>query len=105
MFPSAAQTSAKSTQTLDFSYCFAEHNQCSETCTVKLIRGKKIELGAYIKVYWKNQLITEGYILKHVSGTVYILKNKKDAANREVCGGCCGGAFEIRLAKKQVWGC
>jgi hypothetical protein len=89
----------------DYSLCEAENGQCMRTCKVELVIGTQIKTGSYIKVYCDDNLITEGYILKHVSGNIFILKSKKDASNPEICGGCCGDAYSIDIKKKQVWGC
>jgi len=100
-----AQTNKMYNQTLTYSLCEAEYGICKQKCSVKLINGAKIDIGSYIKVYFENEILTEGYILKHVSGSIFILKNKKEAQDPEVCGGCCGGAYEIIISKKQIWGC
>jgi len=100
-----AQTNKLYNKTFTYSLCEAEYGICKNTCKVKLIKGDKISIGSYIKVYFGDEIITEGYILKHVSGSIFILKNKKEAYDPEVCGGCCGGAYEIDISKKQVWGC
>jgi hypothetical protein len=88
-----------------YSFCQEENGLCNQKCTVELVSGDKIALGSYVKVYIGNELLEEGYILKHVSGSIFILKNKEDANDPEICGGCCGGAIEINIAKKQIWGC
>lgn len=92
-------------KTILFSYCTSENGQCLKKCSVVLISGSEVAIGSYVKVYLDKELITEGYILKHVSGSIFILKNKADAKNPEICGGCCGGAYEINITKKQLWGC
>ena len=88
-----------------YSYCEREFDQCMKKCTVVLNSGSTITMGSYVKVYIGKELITEGYILKHMSSKIFILKNKSDAKNPEVCGGCCGEAYEINYNKKQIWGC
>jgi len=95
----------KSSQPITFLLCEAEHGTCLRTCTIKLIKGATLTIGSYIKVFEGNTLVTEGYILKHISGHIYILKDKKEANDPDVCGGCCGGAYEIKISKKQIWGC
>ncbi|MFN9114612.1 MAG: hypothetical protein ACK5XN_31505 [Bacteroidota bacterium] len=100
---STAQSKIKIKET--YSYCEGEYDRCIQKCTVHLVSGSKIALGSYVKVYLGKDLITEGYILKHVSGSIFILKDKKDAKDPEVCGGCCGGAYSIIISKKQIWGC
>ena len=88
-----------------YSLCEAEFGSCSQKCTIQLIKGDRIAMGSYIKVIFKKGVLTEGYILKHVSGSIFILKNKADANNPEICGSCCGGAYEIDIAHKQILGC
>jgi hypothetical protein len=92
-------------KTSSYSLCQSEYDICDKECTIVLVKGEKIALGSYIKVIYDGELITEGYILKHISGSIYILKNKKDANDPEICGGCCGGAYEIKISTKEVWGC
>ena len=36
---------------------------------------------------------------------IFILKEKKEALDPNICGGCCGEAYEINISKKQIWGC
>lgn len=100
-----AQKSNKPSRSFTYSLCEAEFGFCKQKCTVKLIKGDKIAIGSYIKVYFQGELLTEGYILKHMSGNIYILKDKKDVSNPEICGGCCGSAYDINISKKQIWGC
>jgi hypothetical protein len=88
-----------------FDLCEAESGLCQRKCKVEVVKGNKLELGSYIKVYIDKALITEGYILKHVSGQVFILISKQDASNPDVCGGCCGETYSIDIKKKQIWGC
>ena len=92
-------------QSSEYSLCEAESGSCRNKCTVVLTKGEKVEIGSHIKVVQKGKTITEGYILKHISGSIFILKNKKDANDPEVCGGCCGEAYEINIAKKEIWTC
>lgn len=100
-----AQHKSKAPRSYTYSLCEAEFGFCKQKCTVKLIKGDKIAIGSYIKVYFQGELLTEGYILKHLSGNIYILKDKKDVSNPEICGGCCGSAYDINIPKKQIWGC
>jgi hypothetical protein len=100
-----AQTKSSETVKATYSLCEAEFNKCNNTCTVELLKGRKIQMGSYVKVFFNNQLVTEGYILKHMDGSIYILKNKKDVNDPSICGGCCGTAYSINIAKKQIWGC
>jgi hypothetical protein len=100
-----AQTNKISNQSFAYSLCQAEYGKCPNKCSVKLIMGDKIAIESYIKVYAGDELITEGYILEHMSGSIFILKDKKEALDPDVCGGCCGGAYEININKKQIWGC
>ena len=103
---SISQTQKQPIQNISYSYCESENGQCLKKCSIKIISGSKITYGSYIKVYIGKELITEGYVLKHVSGEVFILKDKKDAKNRDIIGGCADdGTFSIDLNKKQVWGC
>ena len=88
-----------------FDLCEAENGLCQKKCKVEVVKGNKLELGSYIKVYLDKELITEGYILKHMNGGILILKSKKDALDPNVCGGCCGEAYMIDIKKKQIWGC
>ena len=88
-----------------YKFCQAETGTCLRKCKVKLIKGDRIQLGSYIQVFDGKEKVTEGYILQHIDGNIYILKNKRDAQNPEICGGCCGGAFEINMKKKEIWGC
>lgn len=97
--------STKQNKSFNFSYCESESGRCAQKCTVVLTSGSELKMGSYIKVYMDKELITEGYILKHVRGSIYILKDKSDAKNPEVCGGCCGDALSIDISKKQIWGC
>ena len=92
-------------KSFDYSLCEAEFGGCRQKCKVVLTKGEKVEIGSYIKVIYKGNTMTEGYILKHTSGSIFILKNKKDAGDPEICGGCCGEAFEINIAKKEIWTC
>lgn len=92
-------------KTVTYSLCEAEFGRCMRKCSVVLVSGSSIAMGSYVKVFTGKELITEGYILKHVSGSIFILKNKADAKDPEVCGGCCGGAYSIDFSKKQIWGC
>ena len=100
-----AQTNKAANKVFTYSLCEGEYNKCQKKCSVKLIKGDKIAIGSYIIVYNGKDIITEGYILKHMSGSIFILKEKKDAQDPDVCGGCCGGAYEIIISKKQIWGC
>jgi len=100
-----AETKKVNNKTFTYYLCEAEYGICKNTCKVKLIKGDKISIGSYIKVYFQDIIITEGYILKHVSGSIFILKNKNEAYDPEICGGCCGGAYEIDISNKSVWGC
>ena len=88
-----------------FSFCEAEYGKCMKKCTVTVIGGSNLALGSYVKIYIGKDLIGEGYVLKHKSGDIFILKNKKDATNPEIYGGCADGILEIKLDKKQIWGC
>lgn len=101
-----AQTNKSSNQVL-FTYdlCEAEFGNCKNKCSVQLIKGDRVDIGSYIKVFFGSELLTEGYILKHESGSVFILKDKNQAQDPDVCGGCCGEAYEIRIAAKEIWGC
>ncbi|MFM7233044.1 MAG: hypothetical protein ACKOZM_00545, partial [Flavobacteriales bacterium] len=92
-------------KSFDYSLCEAEFGGCRQKCKVVLTEGDKVEIGSYVKVIYKGKTMTEGYILKHTSGSIFILKNKKDAKDPEVCGGCCGEAYEINIAKKEIWTC
>jgi hypothetical protein len=92
-------------KSFDYSLCEAEFGGCRQKCKVVLTKGEKVEIGSYVKVIYKGDTMTEGYILKHTSGSIFILKNKKDAGNPEICGGCCGEALEINIAKKEIWTC
>lgn len=95
----------QSPESFTFDYCEAESHLCQEKCRVELKEGKKLKLGSYIKVHSDKKLITEGYILKHIDGSILILKSRQDASNPDIGGGCKGPAFSIDLDKKQVWGC
>ena len=97
-----AQTNKISNQSIVYSLCQAEYGKCPDKCSIELITGDKIAIGSYIKVYAGDEIITEGYILKHISGIIFILKDKKEALDPDVCGGCCGGAYEINITKKQA---
>lgn len=88
-----------------FSFCEAEYGKCMKKCTVTVIGGSNLALGSYVKIYIGKDLIGEGYVLKHKSGDIFILKNKKDATNPDIYGGCADGILEIKLDKKQIWGC
>lgn len=101
----STKANEKSSQPITFSLCQAEFGTCPSTCTIKLIKGVTLTIGSYIKVFKGNTHVTEGYILKHISGHIYILKDKKEANDPDVCGGCCGAAYEIKISKKQIWGC
>ncbi len=92
-------------QTLTYSLCEQEFDRCQKKCSVKLIKGNAVAIGSYIKVFHGKELVTQGYIMRHVSGSIYILENKKDALDPSVCGGCCGDVYEINITKKQIWGC
>jgi hypothetical protein len=98
-------THSRKTETLEFSYCEAEYNRCTGTCQVQLQKGKKLGLGSYVKVIHEGRVIDEGYVLKHVNGSVFILKKKSDAKNPELCGGCCDGTLSIDIEARQIWGC
>ena len=100
-----AQTNNVATQVFTYSLCEAEFGKCLNKCSVQLIKGDRIELGSYIKVYFRSEVLTEGYILKHVSGSIFILKDKSKAQDADVCGGCCGEAYEISISAKEIWGC
>lgn len=105
---SNAQSNAKVISSAVFSLCESEFGACmsDKKCRVDLVSGATISLGSYIKVYYQGDLLVEGYILKHISGKVYILLRKEDAKNPEIHGGCSGGgAYEIFISKKQIWGC
>jgi len=104
LFSFKAPTKLKSAPVV-YSLCEAEFNRCDQKCTVQLIKGDRFAMGSYIKVFLKKSVLTEGYILKHVSGSIFILKDKADANNPEICGSCCGGAYEIDIAHKQILGC
>ena len=88
-----------------FSFCEAEFGKCMKKCTVTVIGGSNLALGSYVKIYIGKDLIGEGYVLKHKSGDTFILKNKKDATNPDIYGGCADGILEINLKGKQIWGC
>jgi hypothetical protein len=89
-----------------FSFCEAEYGKCMKKCTVTVIGGSNLGLGSYIKVFIGKDLIGEGYVLKHKSGDIFILKNKKDVNNPEIHGGCADdGNLQINLNKKEIWGC
>ena len=100
-----AQTNKTANQAFTYSLCEQEYGKCTKKCSVQLIMGDKIAIGSYIKVSLGDEIITEGYILKHVSGMIFILKDKKEALDPNICGGCCGEAYEINISKKQIWGC
>ncbi len=102
-----AQNNPKVISKTYFALCEREFGKCmpDNICRVDLISGSKITIGSYIKVYFKNKLITEGYILKHISGRVFILENKEDANNPEIYGGCADGYYEIFLTSREIWGC
>lgn len=106
-FSIKAQNNPKVISKTYFSLCESEFGKCmpDKICRVDLISGSKITIGSYIKVYFKNKLITEGYILKHISGRVFILENKEDANNPEIYGGCADGYYEIFLTSREIWGC
>ena len=89
----------------EFSLCEAENGHCAQKCMVILTNGKKINLGSYIKVKTGKEIITEGYILKHISGAIFILRSKKDAENKNIKGGCADDIYSIDIKKSQVWGC
>ena len=91
--------------TYTFSYCEAEFGKCSRKCTVTVIGRSSLTLGSYVKIYIGKNLIGEGYVLKHKSGSTFILKNKKDINNSEIHGGCADDILEINLKGKQIWGC
>ena len=93
-----------------YSLCEAEFGRCEKTCTVVLVKGNKIKIGSYIKVYIGKELITKGYILKHISGRIFILPSKNLASKPNVYGGCAGEdesvwAYMIVIENKQIWGC
>jgi hypothetical protein len=91
-----------------FSLCEAEYGKCipGKKCRIDLISGSKIALGSYIKVYYEGNLITEGYILKHRSGRIFIFKNKEEVKEPEIYGGCSDdGYYEISITAKEIWGC
>ena len=88
-----------------FSFCEAEFGKCMKKCTVTVIGRSSLTLGSYVKIYIGKNLIGEGYVLKHKSGSTYILKNKKDINNSEIHGGCADDILEINLKGKQIWGC
>lgn len=89
-----------------FSFCEAEYGKCMKKCTVTVIGGSNLALGSYVKIYIGKDLIGEGYVLKHKSGDIFILKNKKDVNNPEIHGGCADdGNLQINLNKKEIWGC
>lgn len=100
-----AQSNNKLYQPITYSLCEAEYGKCSKKCSVILSKGNKIEIGSFIKIYSGDELITEGFILKHISGSIFILNDPKDANDPNVCGGCCGEAYSIDIVKKQIWGC
>ena len=100
-----AQSSNKLNQSITYSLCEAEYNKCTNKCSVILSKGKTIAIGSYIKIYFGDELLTEGYILKHISGSVFILKDPNDANDPNVSGGCIGEAYSINISKKQIWGC
>jgi len=92
-----------------YSLCEAEFGRCDKTCSVVLVMGKKIEIGSYIKVYLGKELMTQGYILKHVSGRIFILPSK-NLVSKPVSWGCGGDdesfwAYLIDIKSKQIWGC
>jgi hypothetical protein len=103
----SAQNKQKVISQTYFSLCEAEYGKClGKKCRVDLISGSKIALGSYIKVYYEGYLQTEGYILKHANGGVFIFKNKEEAKNPNVSGGCSDdGYYEINIAAKEIWGC
>jgi hypothetical protein len=88
-----------------FDLCEAEYNKCLRKCQVQLIKGEKLEIGCYIKVFFDKDLFIEGYIMEHISGQIFILESKNDASNPAICGGCCGDAYSIDIAGREIWGC
>jgi hypothetical protein len=102
-----AQNNPKVISKTYFALCEREFGKCmpDKICRVDLISGSKITIGSYIKVYFKNKLMTEGYILKHTSGRVFILEKREDANNPEIYGGCADGYYEIFLTSREIWGC
>jgi hypothetical protein len=104
-----AQKKEVNTRKEVFTYCDSESGNCVQKCTVQLISGSKITTGSYVKVYLKTYyetlMIGEGYILKHKSGRIFILKDKKDVKNEEINGGCADDTLEVDLVRKRIWGC
>ena len=95
-----------------FQHCEAEYSRCLQSCNIEVVIGANIAIGSYIKVYWHENpaypdggLITEGYIVNHISGNIFIVPSLDDANNSNICGGCCDGTYSIDFDKKQVWGC
>ncbi len=92
-------------KTFTYTLCQHEYGTCPNVCTVELVEGENIVMGSYIKVYFGEELLTEGYILEHVSKSIFILKDKEDAKNPLIRGSCIGPALEINIQSKQIWGC
>ena len=95
-----------------FQYCEAECTCCPGSCNIEVVIGADIATGSYIRVYWHEHpflpdggLITEGYIVNHISGNIFIVPSLDDANNSDICGTCCDGIFSIDIVKRQVWGC
>ena len=59
------------------SFACCRFGKCSRKCTVTVIGRSSLTLGSYVKIYIGKNLIGEGYVLKHKSGSTFILKNKK----------------------------
>ena len=89
-----------------YSLCWVASSDCPKKCEVELQTGTKVALGSFVKVYVGKALITEGYILKHMEGGIFIFKNKEDSENPKIYGGCADdGTYIIDMAKKKIWGC
>jgi hypothetical protein len=89
-----------------YSLCWVTSSECPKKCEVEIQKGTKVALGSYVKVYDGERLITEGYILKHMGGGIFILKNKEDANKPEIYGGCADdGTYSIDMPNKKIWGC
>jgi hypothetical protein len=89
-----------------YSLCWVTSSDCPKKCEVEIQKGTKVALGSYVKVYDGERLITEGYILKHIRGGIYIFKDKEDSKNPKIYGGCADdGTYSIDMANKNIWGC
>tara|TARA_B110000285_G_C14897691_1_gene501662 strand:- start:136 stop:789 length:654 start_codon:yes stop_codon:yes gene_type:complete len=98
----------KSNSMVIFAYCESEYDECNYNCKIEVIIGEVIAIGSYVRVFHEDDelgKIDQGYIVNHISGSIFIVPSLDDANNSNICGGCCDGTLIIDLENREVWGC